>query len=138
MEQIDTIVIGAGQAGLATGNHLGRHGIPFVILEACRSGEIGEARVLGFALSIGTWDFEARGPEAAFVRFAPMNDGGELFHGDWLLCRSRFAKEVFTHSFSLIRGSLHASMMSATKLPMIKSAVAITTESTTSIESFAV
>jgi putative flavoprotein involved in K+ transport len=39
MEQInsvhvDTIVIGAGQAGLATGDHLRRLGIPFVILEA--------------------------------------------------------------------------------------------------------
>ena len=32
--EIDTVVIGAGQAGLATGYHLARLGLPFVILEA--------------------------------------------------------------------------------------------------------
>lgn len=37
---IDTVVIGAGQAGLATGHHLQRRGIPFVILDA--SGRIGD------------------------------------------------------------------------------------------------
>ena len=42
------------------------------------------------------------------------------------------------HSFNRIRGSLHASITSATKFPTMSSAVAITTESTTSIESFAV
>lgn len=31
---IDTVVIGAGQAGLSTGHHLARRGIPFVILDA--------------------------------------------------------------------------------------------------------
>lgn len=31
---IDTVVIGAGQAGLSTGYHLARRGIPFVILDA--------------------------------------------------------------------------------------------------------
>jgi putative flavoprotein involved in K+ transport len=31
---IDTVVIGAGQAGLATGYHLQRRGIPFVVLDA--------------------------------------------------------------------------------------------------------
>jgi putative flavoprotein involved in K+ transport len=31
---IETVVIGAGQAGLATGYHLQRRGIPFVILDA--------------------------------------------------------------------------------------------------------
>ncbi len=31
---IDTVIIGAGQAGLATGYHLQRRGIPFVILDA--------------------------------------------------------------------------------------------------------
>jgi putative flavoprotein involved in K+ transport len=38
--QIETVVIGAGQAGLATGYHLQRHGRPFVILDA--SSRIGE------------------------------------------------------------------------------------------------
>ena len=31
---IDTVVVGAGQAGLATGYHLQRRGIPFVVLDA--------------------------------------------------------------------------------------------------------
>jgi putative flavoprotein involved in K+ transport len=34
MERIDTIVIGAGQAGLSAGYHLARRGLPFVILDA--------------------------------------------------------------------------------------------------------
>ena len=33
-ERIDTIVIGAGQAGLSAGYHLARRGVPFVILDA--------------------------------------------------------------------------------------------------------
>ena len=33
LEQIDTVVIGAGQSGLSVGYHLARHGVPFVILE---------------------------------------------------------------------------------------------------------
>ena len=31
---IETVIIGAGQAGLATGYHLKRRGRPFVILDA--------------------------------------------------------------------------------------------------------
>lgn len=34
IEHVDTIVIGGGQAGLATGYHLKRRGVPFVILDA--------------------------------------------------------------------------------------------------------
>ena len=33
-EHIQTIVIGGGQAGLSTGYHLARRGLPFVILDA--------------------------------------------------------------------------------------------------------
>jgi putative flavoprotein involved in K+ transport len=33
LERIDTVVIGGGQAGLATGYHLRRYGVPFVILD---------------------------------------------------------------------------------------------------------
>lgn len=33
-ERIDTVVIGAGQAGLSVGYHLARRGVPFVILDA--------------------------------------------------------------------------------------------------------
>ena len=34
IEQIDTVVIGAGQAGLSAGYHLKKRGLPFVILDA--------------------------------------------------------------------------------------------------------
>src|SRR6185503_3430200 len=33
-ERIETVVIGAGQAGLSVGYHLARRGLPFVILDA--------------------------------------------------------------------------------------------------------
>ncbi len=33
-EEIETVIIGAGQAGLSVGYHLARRGVPFVILEA--------------------------------------------------------------------------------------------------------
>jgi putative flavoprotein involved in K+ transport len=35
-ERVETVVIGAGQAGLATGYHLARRGRQFVILDACQ------------------------------------------------------------------------------------------------------
>ena len=34
MEQVEVVVIGAGQSGLAVGYHLKQRGIPFVILDA--------------------------------------------------------------------------------------------------------
>jgi putative flavoprotein involved in K+ transport len=34
IEHVNTVVIGAGQAGLSVGYHLQRHGVPFVILDA--------------------------------------------------------------------------------------------------------
>jgi putative flavoprotein involved in K+ transport len=33
-QRVNTVVIGGGQAGLSTGYHLARHGVPFVILDA--------------------------------------------------------------------------------------------------------
>ena len=50
-EQIDAIVIGGGQAGLATGYHLARHGVRFAILEAAdRVGESWRRRWEGLHL----------------------------------------------------------------------------------------
>lgn len=39
MERIDTLVIGAGQAGIATSEHLSAHGIPHLVLERHRIAE---------------------------------------------------------------------------------------------------
>src|SRR5689334_1804594 len=45
IEHIDTVVVGAGQAGLATGYHLQRLGVPFVILDAsARIGDVWRRR----------------------------------------------------------------------------------------------
>ena len=33
-EHVETVIIGGGQAGLSTGYHLARRGLPFVILDA--------------------------------------------------------------------------------------------------------
>ena len=34
LERVQTIIIGAGQAGLSTGYHLAQQGLPFLILDA--------------------------------------------------------------------------------------------------------
>jgi len=44
-EQVDTVIIGGGQAGLAAGYHLQREGLPFVILDAeARTGDVWRRR----------------------------------------------------------------------------------------------
>ena len=50
-EELDAIVIGGGQAGLATGYHLARHGLSFAILESAdRVGESWRRRWEGLHL----------------------------------------------------------------------------------------
>ncbi|RPI52767.1 MAG: FAD-dependent oxidoreductase [Acidobacteria bacterium] len=45
VERVNTIVIGGGQAGLSTGYHLQRRGVPFLILDACdRVGDVWRRR----------------------------------------------------------------------------------------------
>ena len=39
VEEIDTLVIGAGQAGIAASEHLGQAGIPHLVLERARIAE---------------------------------------------------------------------------------------------------
>ncbi len=39
MEEIDTLVVGAGQAGIAASEHLGRAGVPHLVLERARIAE---------------------------------------------------------------------------------------------------
>jgi putative flavoprotein involved in K+ transport len=39
VEKIDTLVVGAGQAGIALSEHLGKHGVPFLVLEKNRIAE---------------------------------------------------------------------------------------------------
>ena len=39
VEKIDTLVVGAGQAGIALCEHLGKQGVPFLVLEKSRIAE---------------------------------------------------------------------------------------------------
>lgn len=39
VEKIEALVVGAGQAGLAMSDHLGKQGIPHVVLERSRIAE---------------------------------------------------------------------------------------------------
>ena len=39
VEKIDTLIVGAGQAGIALSEHLGNHGVPFLVLEKSRIAE---------------------------------------------------------------------------------------------------
>ena len=50
-ERFETVVVGGGQAGLATGYHLARRGRPFVILDAGQRGRP-LARALGLAAPV--------------------------------------------------------------------------------------
>lgn len=72
VETIDTLVIGAGQAGIAMSEHLGREGVPHIVLEKSRIAE---------RWRTGRWDsLVANGP-AWHDRFPGMTfDGdGEAF-----------------------------------------------------------
>lgn len=54
IEQIDTLVVGGGQAGIAMSEHLGNHGVPHLVLEKSRIAE---------AWRSGRWDsMVANGP----------------------------------------------------------------------------
>lgn len=58
--------------------------------------EVSEAFVLSFALAVGSGDFEAGGPKAAFVRLATVEDRGVVFHsGEVTQPRLRFQHDPF-------------------------------------------
>ncbi|MFD0978301.1 flavin-containing monooxygenase [Tropicimonas aquimaris] len=70
-ERIDTLVVGAGQAGVAASEHLGRNGVPHLVLERARIAERWRSE---------RWDsLVANGP-AWHDRFPGMEFGG--FGGD--------------------------------------------------------
>lgn len=71
IERIDTLVVGAGQAGVAASEHLGRNGVPHLVLERARIAERWRSE---------RWDsLVANGP-AWHDRFPGMEFGG--FGGD--------------------------------------------------------
>jgi hypothetical protein len=46
--------------------------------------EVGKTFLLCPALAVGAGNFETSRPKTAFIGFAPVNNGCELFHGDIL------------------------------------------------------
>jgi putative flavoprotein involved in K+ transport len=63
-ERIDTVVVGAGQAGLATSRCLRQHGIEHVVLERGRIGQTWRAeRWDGFYLNTPNWTLQLPGAE---------------------------------------------------------------------------
>ena len=77
-ERIDTAVIGAGQAGLATSYHLSQRGLEHVVLERGRIGETWRSqRWDGFVLNTPNWAQQLPGFEYAGDdpdAFAPRDD----------------------------------------------------------------
>ncbi|WP_282609083.1 NAD(P)/FAD-dependent oxidoreductase [Pelagibius sp. Alg239-R121] len=68
VEEVDTLVVGAGQAGIALSEHLGRNGVPHLVLEKNRVAE---------AWRSGRWDsLVANGP-AWHDRFPNLEFNGE-------------------------------------------------------------
>jgi putative flavoprotein involved in K+ transport len=81
-ERVGTVVIGAGQAGLSTGYHLARRGLPFVILEAApRVGDVWRNRfdslrlyspagydaLPGMGMPLGRWDYPGKHDMADYL-----------------------------------------------------------------------
>lgn len=64
MERVDTVVVGAGQAGLAVSSFLTQHGREHVVLERGRVGETWRsARWDGFCLNTPNWSLQLPGGE---------------------------------------------------------------------------
>ena len=80
-EQLETVVIGGGQAGLSVGYHLARRGRPFVILDANRAGRRRLAQPLGLAAPVHPGPVRRAGGDAV-PRSGPLvpdqGPGGRL------------------------------------------------------------
>jgi putative flavoprotein involved in K+ transport len=102
MESVDTVVIGAGQAGLSASYHLTQHGIGHVVLERGKVGETWRSeRWDGFVLNTPNWTLDLPGfpyagpepdafaPRLEVIRYfegyaasfsAPVREGAEVTH----------------------------------------------------------
>ena len=73
----DTLVVGAGQAGVAMSEHLSTHGVPHLVLESKRIAE---------AWRTCRWDsLVANGP-AWHDRFPGLEFAGKRFHNGYSIC----------------------------------------------------
>ena len=107
MEKTDTLVVGAGQAGIAVSEHLGRAGVPHLILEKNRTAE---------AWRTARWDaLVANGP-AWHDRFPGLE-----FEGcapDEFVTKDRFAKYLVDYA-TMIKAPIRegVAVIEATRLP---------------------
>ena len=130
MESVDTVVIGAGQAGLSASYHLTQRGIEHVVLERGRVGETWRSeRWDGFVLNTPNWTLDLPGfpyagpepdafaPRAEVIRYfeeyaesfsAPVREGAEVTHvsrdGDGFLIET-VGDALAAHSVIVAAGS---------------------------------
>lgn len=81
IEQIDTLVVGCGQAGIAMSEHLGAHGVPHLVLEKNRVAE---------AWRSGRWDSMVANGPAWHDRFPNLEFKGA--HLDSFVPKERMAQ----------------------------------------------
>ncbi|MCV6594094.1 MAG: NAD(P)/FAD-dependent oxidoreductase [Silicimonas sp.] len=80
MERTDTLIVGAGQAGLALSGHLGRKGVPHLVLEKYRIAE---------AWRTGRWDALVTNGPVWHDRFPDLEFAGD--HPDAFVSKDRVA-----------------------------------------------
>lgn len=98
MQSIDTIVVGGGQAGLASSLHLARRGVDHVVLEAGRIGESWRSRRWdSFTLVTPNWmtalpDLPAGvggfAPDFSYLRLPVLADDGWPIHNGGITSES--------------------------------------------------
>lgn len=107
VEIIDTLIVGAGQAGVALCEHLGRAGVPHLVLEKSRIAE---------AWRTGRWDgLVANGP-AWHDRFPGLEFAGS--HPDEFVSKDRMAQYLVDYA-AMIRAPIRegVEVTGATRLP---------------------
>lgn len=87
VEKTDTLIVGGGQAGIAASEHLGKAGVPHIVLEKNRTAE---------AWRTGRWDaLVANGP-AWHDRFPSLEFEGN--HPDEFVSKDRFAQYLVDYA----------------------------------------
>lgn len=107
MEKIDTLVVGAGQAGIAVSEHLGRAGVPHLVLEKNRTAE---------AWRTARWDaLVANGP-AWHDRFPGLEFEG--YAPDEFVTKDRFAQYLVDYA-AMVAAPIRegVEVIEATRLP---------------------
>ena len=124
-DQVDTIVIGAGQAGIATSEHLSKHGIDHLVFERARIAEKWRTHRWDSLVANGpAWhdrfpglSFEGHSPEA----FVPKNAVVEYFETYVDHIKAPFTVVLMCKTFSEMKpmGALTSPLLRACFKPRI-------------------